>query len=293
MYKVTHFFGCRGANDDLFPYMLCELAENGIENVVLAHIWCQRYVGEPEYKNLVAKAIADAKLTVWGSHAPFGKIWDLDTPDPERRPQMIEEQARAMAFSAELGSKTITFHIGVNHEGYTFDQLRDFVRESLEKLLPYAEKYGIVMGIENGVRPLDQPDELLRYLDEFKSPWLGCTFDTGHANVVSNYDGKKDLSLFVEKIKAAWGGQPVFENHALEKLAPHIVITHVHDNHGYRDEHNLAGNGDGTIDWEKTIKMLKYNCPRLISFENETSCIPNRVPVARFAKVFPALVDKY
>ena len=81
MYKVTHFFGCRGANDDLFPYMLCELAENGIENVVLAHIWCQRYVGEPEYKNLVAKAIADAKLTVWGSHAPFGKIWDLDTPD--------------------------------------------------------------------------------------------------------------------------------------------------------------------------------------------------------------------
>ena len=162
MYKVTHFFGCRGANDDLFPYMLCELAENGIENVVLAHIWCQRYVGEPEYKNLVAKAIADAKLTVWGSHAPFGKIWDLNTPDLERRPQMIEEQARAMAFSAELGSKTITFHIGVNHEGYTFDQLRDFVRESLEKLLPYAEKYGIVMGIENGVRPLDQPDELLR-----------------------------------------------------------------------------------------------------------------------------------
>jgi sugar phosphate isomerase/epimerase len=232
-------------------------------------------------------------LTVWGSHAPFGKIWDLNTPDLERRPQMIEEQARAMAFSAELGSKTITFHIGVNHEGYTFDQLRDFVRESLEKLLPYAEKYGIVMGIENGVRPLDQPDELLRYLDEFKSPWLGCTFDTGHANVVSNYDGKKDLSLFVEKIKAAWGGQPVFENHALEKLAPHIVITHVHDNHGYRDEHNLAGNGDGTIDWEKTIKMLKYNCPRLISFENETSCIPNRVPVARFAKVFPALVNKY
>ena len=81
MYKVTHFFGCRGANDDLFPYMLCELAENGIENVVLAHIWCQRYVEEPEYKELVAKSIAEAKLTVWGSHAPFGKIWDLDTPE--------------------------------------------------------------------------------------------------------------------------------------------------------------------------------------------------------------------
>ena len=120
-----------------------------------------------------------------------------------------------------------------------------------------------------------------------------CTFDTGHANVLSNYDGKKDLDKFMQKVKDAWNGQPVFENQALEKLAPHIVITHVHDNHGYRDEHKLAGCGDGTIDWEKTIKMLKYNCPRLISFENENSCIPNRIPVARFAKVFPALVDKY
>ena len=49
--------------------------------------------------------------------------------------------------------KSYTFHIGVNHEGYTLNQLRDFVRESLEKLLPFAEKYGIVMGIENGIRP--------------------------------------------------------------------------------------------------------------------------------------------
>ena len=40
-------------------------------------------------------------------------------------------------------------------------------------------------------------------------------------------------------------------------------------------------------------KIFETPVLELISFENETSCIPNRVPVARFAKVFPALVNKY
>ena len=65
-----------------------------------------------------------------------------------------------------------------------------------------------------------------------------------------------------------------FDEHILEKMLPHIVNCHLHDNHGYIDEHiNI---GQGNIDWEKLIPVLK-TAPRLKCVQCEV--ILNKLPI--------------
>ena len=42
---------------------------------------------------------------------------------------------------------------------------------------------------------------------------------------------------------------------AIATLGERIASVHVHDNHGFKDEHLWPG--DGTIDWPATVKGLK------------------------------------
>jgi sugar phosphate isomerase/epimerase len=42
---------------------------------------------------------------------------------------------------------------------------------------------------------------------------------------------------------------------AIATLGPRIASVHVHDNHGFKDEHLWPG--DGNIDWPATVEALK------------------------------------
>jgi sugar phosphate isomerase/epimerase len=65
-------------------------------------------------------------------------------------------------------------------EGYTEDQAFDWVIGSFEKLLPAAEKYGVVMGLENHWGLGRTAAGVLRIVEALKSPWLQVTMDTGN-----------------------------------------------------------------------------------------------------------------
>jgi sugar phosphate isomerase/epimerase len=182
----------------------------------------------------------------------------------------------------------MTFHPGAMPPDYTLPQLRDLIRASLEYLLPYAEKYGVIMCIENAMRPTNTPDELLRYLKEFDTPWLGCTYDTGHANVMSSFNGTKDPAKYSEKFLAIWPDGVVFEDHALDKLAPYVVVSHVHNNNGYKDEHRFID--DGALDWKPIIRKLKYDCPRIQNIENETKVFEHLISMTRIGQDFAKLI---
>lgn len=288
MANITHFFAGRVFDEKILPYLLNELAANGAKYVVLSHPWVELMIHDDNFKAFLVKSLSEAGLSIWGAHAPFGAVWDLDTWDESRRPAMLEEQSQAIAVAAELGSRSITFHVGGNPPNATLPQLRDFTRASLEKLLPAAEENGIILCIENAMEPPSAPDELLAFRAEFDSPFLGFTYDSGHANVMSGDHGRKDPERYYKSFKSAWNGNIVFEDQALEKMAPHIVAVHLHDNNGYNDEHKLVG--DGNIDWNYTMHVLKHDCPRLISLENENNAMVRRIPVCRFVKVFEEMM---
>ena len=160
MVTISHFFANRIYDEATLKYFMYEIARHGAEHLVITNPWCVKYIEDPTFLDVLKRCCESSGITFAGCHAPFGIGWDLDTWDAERRPAMLEEQSRCIAFAAEFGVKTMTFHPGAMPPDYTLPQLRDLIRASLEYLLPYAEKYGVIMCIENAMRPTNTPDTI-------------------------------------------------------------------------------------------------------------------------------------
>lgn len=65
-------------------------------------------------------------------------------------------------------------------EGYTDDDGFKWVIDSFERLVPEAEKRGVVMGLENHWGLGLTPEGVLRIVNAINSPWLQVTLDTGN-----------------------------------------------------------------------------------------------------------------
>ena len=63
-----------------------------------------------------------------------------------------------------------------------------------------------------------------------------------------------------------FGETPDWDDPILEKMLPHIVNCHLHDNDGFEDSHKLCGKGN--VDWKKVISLLK-TAPRLKNIQCE------------------------
>ena len=102
---------------------------------------------------------------------------------------------------------------------------------NFEKMLASAEKYGVMIAIEN-TRFLSYNDFILQH---FSHPMLGFCFDSGHANCYTPDE------------------QP------LDKYGKMLVTTHLHDNVGATgsqpDQHHMMG--EGTVDFDKVFARLK------------------------------------
>jgi sugar phosphate isomerase/epimerase len=55
----------------------------------------------------------------------------------------------------------------------------------------------------------------------------------------------------------------------LETLRDLFVTTHIHDNHGERDEHLLPY--EGTIDWNATLAALPSEVPFVLELKEPTT----------------------
>lgn len=65
-------------------------------------------------------------------------------------------------------------------EGYTEEDAYGWVIESYRKILPVAEKCGVVLGLENHWGLGVTPEGVKRVVDAIASPWLKVTLDTGN-----------------------------------------------------------------------------------------------------------------
>ena len=120
------------------------------------------------------------------------------SPDKDVRQKNIERTANSIRLAHELGIPTMRVNTGrwgttksfdelmKNRgiepplQGYTDDDGFPWVIESFEKLMPLAEKYGVLMGLENHWGLGLTPEGVLRIVDAVDSPWLQVTMDTGN-----------------------------------------------------------------------------------------------------------------
>jgi sugar phosphate isomerase/epimerase len=65
-------------------------------------------------------------------------------------------------------------------KGYNEEDAYGWVIESYKKILPVAEKCGVVLGLENHWGLGVTPEGVKRVIDAIASPWLKVTLDTGN-----------------------------------------------------------------------------------------------------------------
>ncbi len=65
-------------------------------------------------------------------------------------------------------------------EGYTDDQGFEWVIRSIEKLIPVAEKCGVILGLENHWGLGRSAEGVMRIINAINSPWLKALLDTGN-----------------------------------------------------------------------------------------------------------------
>ena len=283
---LFYYYSWNHVPDVMIPNIFAEFKANGVEHLVFSHVWATRILHEPTFFAPMAR---NGGISLGAVHAPWGAAFDLNCSDMARRRGMIEDHKTAMAYAVDAGCRTYTMHVGAYSwvlEHVPMERLRDLALDALEKLLPEAEKLGIVIAVENSYEPPNSASEVVALVSKFDSPNIGCCFDTGHACLMSPFPGKERSKYFSE-IEDAWWQGFVEMPDSFERMKPYIVTAHMHDNDGYSDAHDLPGRG--RIDWKKQIADLR-SCSRLISLQTEVRTIPGSLPVKTIADTFHAIL---
>jgi sugar phosphate isomerase/epimerase len=179
----------------------------------------------------VASWLSDQPSFLQSLHTPFcldyqakgGPKW-LSISDSERigREKAIDEIRRALEFAEKVPIPLAVVHMGAPEDPRGHRQL-DAIYYSLETLVPFASARSVKLALENIPNRLSSLEHMRRFLEDAQLKDVGICFDSGHANL--------QASAATE----------------IRDGGPWIVSTHLHDNHGMKDEHLMPF--EGTIDW--------------------------------------------
>ena len=258
--------------NELYPRVIREFLDWGIDKIVFGDSLITRGLAEPEFIDFLRGLTKRLGVSLVAMHAPYGRAYDMDIPDFGRRPGMIADHRKALQIAAEFGAQTYTIHVGASHyvrREAKLPQLIELAAQTMELLVPAAEKAGVVLAVENAFEPPNSARVVRQLVEPYAgNKFVGVCFDTGHVNIMTTKPGK-DVTKYRHYMYSSWYETGIVpENDALEILKPYIVTTHMHDNDGYGDSHSMPG--DGTIDWNALVAELK-SCPRMLEFQTEVN----------------------
>ena len=120
------------------------------------------------------------------------------SPNPDERDKNINHTIHCIELAYDLGIPAIRLNSGrwgtiksfdklMQHggdepvlPGYTEDDAFDWIIESIEKCLPFAEKNGVILGLENHWGLTNSPKGVNRIVSAIDSDWLMVTMDCGN-----------------------------------------------------------------------------------------------------------------
>jgi sugar phosphate isomerase/epimerase len=179
---------------------------------------------------------AEHGLKVHSLHSPTSRDFSekrestapiaIAEPERVRRLDAVDEVKRALEVAEQIPFRYLVQHLGGREE--MDERRRDAAFSSLEHLVSFAKQRGVTIALENTPGDLATPANLRHFIEDTRLHDLRLCFDTGHAHmeegVERSYETMRDL----------------------------VVTTHLHDNHGEKDEHLLPF--EGSIDWDATLK---------------------------------------
>jgi sugar phosphate isomerase/epimerase len=224
----------------LTPELLDGIARSGTNAVEL---FCSSYhfdYHSPAAAETMAMVLADAKLTLHSFHAPTerdsgptrhsGAPLSVSDPERIRRTEAVDEIRRVLDLAERLPFRYLVLHLGSSRD--EADPRRyEAAFTSLERLCLFAKQVGVTIALENTPGNLAAPDKLKQFVTDTRLHDLRFCFDIGHAHL----------------------GDGVMPS--LEIMRDLIVTAHIHDNHGFKDEHVAPFGGD--IEWAPALAELK------------------------------------
>src|SRR5699024_9465186 len=125
--------------------------------------------------------------------APPSSFFDpsIVTADHESREWRIEYTNRAIDLPAAVGAPAVSVATRRPLPNNPPERAHEYLRDSLDTILDYAEKKGIEVGIEYEPELLVEcTDEVLALIDEMGRDSLGVNLDVGHAAVYGEDSAK-------------------------------------------------------------------------------------------------------
>ncbi|MFQ5795604.1 MAG: sugar phosphate isomerase/epimerase family protein [Candidatus Bipolaricaulia bacterium] len=97
----------------------------------------------------IGQRLRDGGGRLWSVYAPFGGEYNLSNLNDRQRRWAVEIHKLVFQRAALAGASVAVIHPGGPANPDDFSRMLDLLRNSLNELLPVAEKYGIVLGLEN------------------------------------------------------------------------------------------------------------------------------------------------
>ena len=184
-------------------------------------------------KDEAVKAQAETGVKIHGVIDSVHWKQRLSDPDPAVRAKGLEALTGAIADAKLFGADTVLLVPGkvTNPETENFQQVWERSQAEVRKAIPVAQQAGVKIAIEVVWNDfLTKPEQLVKYIDEFKSPTVGAYFD------VSNM-------IKYGVAPADW----------IRALGPRMLKF---DFKGYSKDKGWVSIGDGDENWPEVLKAL-------------------------------------
>jgi sugar phosphate isomerase/epimerase len=199
--------------------------------------------------------LRDSGLTLHSIHAPimdrmgpgdqWGSPFSNAVTDNAKRQAAIRETDAALNIARRIETAILVLHLGTpTSQGG--ENNRGAAVRSAEEICRLAAPVGVQVAVEVIPNDLSSPASLVSLVErELEGLPAGICLDFGHAFLLGDVPD------------------------AIETAAEHVITTHVHDNHGRKDEHLVPFNG--RIDWNGalvTMQKIGYDGTYLLELAN-------------------------
>jgi sugar phosphate isomerase/epimerase len=182
--------------------------------------------------------LADTRLALHSVHAPIVEAmrngqwigpYSIASGDETRRKAAVAEVRSALAIASTIPFRYLVLHVGVPAEkAAPGDNQPEAARRSVVEIVEAAAPLQVRVALEVMPNPLSGADALVRTIeDSLDGIDLGVCLDYGHGHLMADVGD------------------------VVETLSGHLWTTHVHDNHGTRDEHLVPY--AGSIKWDEAM----------------------------------------
>lgn len=166
----------------------------------------------------IRKLVASHGIRICSLHTPFGKNFDISSPDPGKTRRTIDCYRRCIDAAQYLGARVVIFHPTAYKQFDNLDFRKKVIVDNVNRLLDYVHNTEVSLAVEN--EHFASANEILRFsLDTIPDSKYGFCYDTSHDNLTSH-----PLKVF-------------------QQYGHRLLTTHISDNRGERDDHVLPYEG--------------------------------------------------